>query len=169
MRRLLLFSTALVIFQSCSEEESFIDAANFCINEVMVKNSSVNSPTGKSSDWIELYNYGSERVELSDFFITDNRVNPFRKSLPVHELVPGEFFTLWGENQSESGNDPFLGFKISEDETLYIFSRGGELVDSVTLSSSMNVKKNESFGRFPDAGSRWGVQHYPSPKRGNEG
>lgn len=167
--RTLLITAALLALQGCSDSDSVTPPVTLCINEVMARNSSVESPSGKSSDWVELYNYGSDTVELSDYFITDQRENPFRKSLPVEKLAPGDFFTLWGEKLSDHGNDPFLGFKISEDETLYVFTRSEELVDSVTLSSSLNVKKSESFGRFPDAGSRWGVQHHPSPKRRNEG
>lgn len=169
MRKTVILSTILLCLMSCSDEETFSSPVQLCINEVMVKNSTILSPTGESSDWVELYNYGSESLELSDFFITDEKDSPFKKSLPVHLLAPGEFFTLWGEKLGESGNDPYLGFKISEDETLYVFTRSEELVDSVTLTSSLNVKKNESFGRLPDAGTRWGVQHFPSPKRENEG
>lgn len=168
MRTALLVTTALLL-SGCSDDATFPHVETICINEVMAKNCTVDSPSGRSSDWVEIYNYGTESVELSDYFITDRREEPFRKSLPVYKLAPGAFFTLWGEKMSAHGNDPYLGFKISEDETLYIFTRSEELVDSVTLSSSLNVKKSESFGRFPDAGTRWGVQHHPSPKRGNEG
>ncbi len=168
----LLFSVSVAVFTTisgCSDEKSFTPAANFCINEVAAKNKAVDSPQGNSSDWIELYNFSSDTVQLGTCFITDDREDPFKKPLPNYLLAPGDFFLLWAEESGSGGNDPYLGFNISDNETIYIFTRAEEIVDSVDLSSYDTVKKDETLGRFPDGGTRWGVQNYSSPNQENEG
>ncbi len=157
------------LVSGCSDDKPFTPAANFCINEVAAQNKTVDSPLGNSADWIELYNFSSDTVQLGTCFITDDREDPYKKPLPNQLLAPGEFFLLWAEESGLGGNDPYLGFNISDNETIYIFTRAEEIVDSVDLSRYEDVNKRETLGRFPDGGTRWGVQNHPSPNQENEG
>ncbi len=157
------------LFFACSDNPQKKQIATLCINEVMARNNTVLSPTGASSDWIELYNYGSDTLFLADYFLTDCIDAPYKKSLPTVSVAPGDFCLLWGEKSSKGGNDHFLDFAIHKEETIYLFNRYQELVDSVDLSRLETIKKSKSYGRFPDAGTRWGEQDKPSPKQINEG
>jgi hypothetical protein len=43
------------------------------INEVMTKNSSIESDTGKKSDWLEFYNDGDSDVSLEGYYVSDDK------------------------------------------------------------------------------------------------
>lgn len=75
---------------------------------------------GKSSDWIELYNYGSTLINLSGWFLTDNLSIPDKYSFPTGTLIyPNEFLVIYASgNKTDNNKDPknFLHaqFKLSK-------------------------------------------------------
>ena len=77
-----------------------IKAQTIAINEVMASNSmSIADQDGDFEDWIELYNYGSEPVNLEGFGLSDDYDNPFRWVFPSVVMEPGEFLLVWASGK----------------------------------------------------------------------
>ena len=129
------------------------------INEVMAQNTrTVQDPVdGDYDDWIELYNGGTNTVDLSGFYLTDRLTNSvsamFR--IPTGYPIPaGGFLRIWADNetgQNKSGTpDLHVNFSLSrEGEQVGLFDPRGVLVDEITFGAQTN---DVSLGRFPDGG-----------------
>lgn len=84
------------------------------INEFMASNgSTIQDEDGDYEDWIELYNYGSETVDLSGWGLSDDTSQPMQWTFAEGtEIAAGQHLIVWasgknrpGEND-DNGDDP---------------------------------------------------------------
>ncbi|HPD47711.1 MAG TPA: lamin tail domain-containing protein [Anaerohalosphaeraceae bacterium] len=150
------------------------------INEFMADNNCFFfDSAGDDDDWIEIYNYGPEPVDLGGMFVTDDLDEPTKCQIPMgmraETTVPaGGFLILWADNE-ELPEDPLhLSFALAAggDEDIALFDRNGRLVDSILNYGPQ--EENASYGRMPDAGEQWQVfaatsQTPPTPGQNNGG
>ena len=90
--------------------------AQVVISEFMARNgSTIDDEDGDSSDWIELYNSGSQPVNLFGWRLTDDVNNPLQFALPVVTLSPGEHLIVFasGKNRAFPGQELHANFKLS--------------------------------------------------------
>jgi hypothetical protein len=92
------------------------------INEIVSSNSGgITDEDGESSDWIELYNSGSEAVNLAGYGISDNAEDPFKWEMPEDILEPGSYYLIFASDKDREGYSAFWETIIREsDETKYI-------------------------------------------------
>jgi hypothetical protein len=77
------------------------------INEVMTSNfSTISDEDGSFEDWIELYNYGSEAINLYGYGLSDNPEIPFKWTLPEYEIQPDEYLLIWASGKNR---EPVFG------------------------------------------------------------
>ena len=120
------------------------------ISELMSANASyVKGPYGDTWDWIELYNGGSEKVNLKDytFSVDPDRLNAHR--LPDKLLAPGEYCVILLSDKYDSYPKGYLRLPetlSSKGESAYL-SRGGEVVDYVIVPA---LPTDISYGRATD-------------------
>ena len=68
---------------------------NMMINEMMSSNAvTLADEDGDYSDWIELYNAGSNAVQLEGWGLTDNKSNPFKWIFPGKTLAPKQYLVI---------------------------------------------------------------------------
>lgn len=127
------------------------------INEFMAQNTStVRDPAdGQFDDWFELYNAGTNTVDLTGYLLTDNLAaspgSMFRIP-PGYPIAPGGFLLVWADNQPQQ-NSPtnahlHVDFALARSgEQIGLFDPTGALVDGLTFGSQAN---DVSEGRFPD-------------------
>ncbi|UCG50125.1 MAG: lamin tail domain-containing protein, partial [Phycisphaerales bacterium] len=143
------------------------------INEFMASNSSVKAdPQGEYDDWIEIYNAGSEPIDLAGMYLTDDLGEPTKWRIPagmpgITTLDRGGYILIWADNDTA---DPGLhaAFELNSDrEEIGLFdSDPNILIDSVEFArQSIDV----SHGRFPDGNDLWQFFAFPSPGWGNIG
>lgn len=85
---LLLFSTSIIA------QEALI------INEVSSRNNQVIlDEDGDSSDWIEIYNSSNDTIQLNNYFLSDDKDEPFMWKFPDHKLLPGEFILVFSSGK----------------------------------------------------------------------
>ncbi len=143
------------------------------INEVMSKNTTyLSDASGSYPDWVELYNPGSKSISLSDWFISDDELNPDKYNLPDVTIEPGGYIVVFCDG--EDRYDPETGeihanFGISASgEKLFLMSRSGKL-NSVELGESLS---NISYGRVQDGSAPEDTYMWfaaPTPGKANEG
>lgn len=135
---------------------------NIKITEILASNLTVNTDEkGDFEDWVELYNFGDESVNLRDCYITDDKnILKFKFSEDVN-IDPEEYILIWADE--ECGDGPLhINFKLNGNgETIYLFAS-----DSITLIDSLNYgrqKADISFGRLKGDFSKYNYFDIPTP------
>jgi len=120
--------------------------ASLKINEVVSKNDEGDAdPDGKYSDWIEIYNSGSETLDMAGLTISDSENSytmPYNTTSTIIE--PDSFLIIWA-NGDDGGEFLNTNFKISSDgEKIEL------LFNDITLDSVLvpQLEANTSYGRF---------------------
>jgi hypothetical protein len=153
---------------------------NVFINEWMAANTNtIADPTefpgpGAYDDWFELYNAGTEAVDLGGYFLTDNLGNEDQFMIPTNGqyVIPaGGFLLVWADNDDEinSPGDPDLHVNFAlgaSGDAIGLFAPDAiTLIDSVTFGSQTN---DISQGRFPDgAAPPFPFMTSPTPRNPN--
>jgi hypothetical protein len=83
-----------------------LNANTLKINEVMPANGwTIDDSYGESSDWFELYNYGTEPINLKGYRVNDRDDFNNAYVLPDTVIQPGEYIIIWASGRNESGNE----------------------------------------------------------------
>lgn len=121
------------------------------ISELMSANQSfVKGPYGSTWDWVELYNGGSEDVNLKDytFCVNPNRLNDHQ--LPEKTLKPGEYCVILLSDKADSYPKGYsrLPMNLSADGESVYLSKGGEVTDYAIVPA---LPTDISYGRATDS------------------
>ncbi|MBD5475186.1 MAG: hypothetical protein HDR17_04260 [Lachnospiraceae bacterium] len=124
-----------------------------CINEVCSSYFPVSfAETQPPSDWIELYNFSDTKIDLSGFYLSDDKEDLYKCGLPAVELMPGGYYVIHSECDEMVDGEERLNFKIStQGETLYLSNQDG-VIDIVNVPG---MDTNTAWSRLTDAGSEW--------------
>jgi len=140
------------------------------INEVMASNrhTIVDPDFGDASDWVELYNYGSETVSLGGLNFSDRLNNLTKWEFPQGTLIaPGEYLLIWCDNRDFVGKAIHTNFALSasgEDAVLYD-PANDLIIDSVSWDS---MATDSSLARFPDVTGAFIETVSPTPGASND-
>lgn len=98
---------ALLILALCALTLAEISQAQgLVINELMASNKQTLADEDlEFPDWIELYNSGTEPVNLRDYTLTDNPDVPARWRLPAYQLGPDQHYLIFASGKNRSGGD----------------------------------------------------------------
>ncbi len=133
------------------------------INEIMADNDiTIAGPDMNYPDWIELYNAGSESLNISGMYLTDDLTNPTKWQFPNGTTIDSDgYLLIWGDGYT--GHEGlYASFKLNAngDSVALFDSDGKTLIDSVTYKKQI---RDTSYGRVPDAGDNWEYLSHPSP------
>ena len=113
-------------------------SAGLVLSELMVENDkAVRDEDGDYPRWVELYNSTAGDLSLSGYSLSDRDNDATKYPLPSITLSAGEYRVVFlsGKNRAATDGNLHASFKLSSDETLYLFS-GANPVDSVSGSST---------------------------------
>ena len=122
------------------------------INEWMAKNShTITNEYGLKADWFELFNAGTNTVDLSGYTLTDTLSEPAKWTIPTNTvIVAGGFLLVWADGMNSSSN-LHTNFKLSDSgEEIGLYTRDGITVDSIVFGPQT---ADVSEGRWPDGDS----------------
>lgn len=152
-----LFLVLFIGIISCSSDEPEIPIddtvpSTIALNEI--------HSTG-NPDWIELYNYGNETVELTGYIVFDKEESSY--SLPAgHSVKPGDFLILYCDDQ---GTDLNLPFKLTSDgESITLQQPDGKMLDHVVFPA---MEDGQTYARFPDGSGTWQVTGFATQSATN--
>ncbi|MFZ2147039.1 MAG: CotH kinase family protein, partial [Sedimentisphaerales bacterium] len=171
-----------------SEKRGGVNAVPLVINEFMASNSScIQDPQGQYDDWVEIYNYGTDAIDIAGMYLTDNLSVPTKwripdgnpaamdLAIPAGTIIPaGGFLLIWADSDTPQGvpmtADAGLhaNFKLSADgEEIGLFDiDGSTLIDGVVF---LEQTADISYGRYPDANDVWRFIATPTPGAENTG
>lgn len=150
MTSFLLLSTTILISQ------------NVVINEVLsVNDKSQRDPIGDFDDFIELHNPSSKAVNISKYFISDDKDSLIKCMIPSGTTIPAKgFILIWvdGETNQEGVH---CNFKLSsKGERIILSNSNFDKLDEINLKRQY---PDVSYGRFPDGSDEW---KYMNPSGG---
>lgn len=111
------------------------------ISEIMAASQAVlPNSFSEFSDWVELYNTGSQTVNLAGWFLSDDPAAPRKWQFPDLELQPGQRVILYCSGRDTVvASEIHTGFSLSSGgESLILSSYIGSIVDAVTFGASEN-------------------------------
>lgn len=138
------------------------------INEVMVVNDSYVVQNGEYFDWIEIKNNSERPINLSEYYLTQNKNVPNRWQFPAITLQPGGYILVFASGNPEMSTQTFIhcDFKLdSVYEELYLYkadNNGYFLCDGAVLTE---IPYGMSYGRSVSKG---GFIYITSPTPGSE-
>ncbi|MCX8157923.1 MAG: lamin tail domain-containing protein [Verrucomicrobiae bacterium] len=133
------------------------------INEWMASNQrTLQDPVdGDYEDWFELYNPGTQAVDLADCYLTDTLTNRFKYRITTngaHLIPPQGYLLVWADEETAQNTDAqgrpradlHVNFKLSAaGEAIGLYAADGTAIDTVEFGVQTN---DVSMGRLPDGG-----------------
>jgi hypothetical protein len=135
-------------------------SAQVVISEILTKNETgLTDEDGIHTDWIELYNAGSEPVELEGWFLSDKADELNRWRFPAVTIAPGEYLLVYA-----SGKDRIqplhTDFSLSVSEVVSLSTPVGTVACQVECPA---LEADESLQRNSDG--TYAKSAMPSPGR----
>jgi hypothetical protein len=127
---------------------------------------------GGFEDWFELYNPGTNAVDLGGYFLTDNLTNKFQFAIPSngHYLVPpGGYLLVWADNEAVQNStnraDLHAGFALGKGgDAIGLFAADGTQIDAITFGAQTS---DVTEGRFPNGAAAVYSMTTPTPRAPN--
>jgi len=163
MKRILITMMALPVL-------IFAQAPTLYINEFMASNDAYwADENGDFDDWVEIYNPGTDSVDIGGLWFTDDLADPASHQIPdtasaITTIPPGGFLILWADKESEQGPlhvEEKLGGSGEQIGLVYISGADTVFVDSLTFGEQI---ADTSSGRIADGGAVW--NSFPDPTAG---
>jgi hypothetical protein len=138
----------------CASSRCFTQISPISINEIFANNQDLINPDGSISDWVELYNNGTEPVSLAGYSLTDSASNPKKWVFPANVVIAPKGFLLVlldsGQPASSVSGSPLnTGFSLKAGgDRIELYSPTTLIVESVRFGPQA---ANYSIGRVPAA------------------
>jgi len=118
------FVNGEIVVDRSSAAVSTVRLSEVCASNAMV------ADNGETPDWVEIENAGSETVDLSGWYLSDNASKPLKWSMPKG------FKLAAGERKAVYLHESTVGFKLSsEGEAVVLTDRKGRTMDYVAYDS----------------------------------
>jgi len=133
---------------SCKKSEEPI-IGELVINELMPVNSTIIADqNGEYDDWIELFNLSSSSIDISGYYISDNRSKIFKWQIPESTIIPGNGYLIIWADKDTTQTGLHSNFKLSSLGEEVVFSDPeGTLIDEITYPGQT---LELSYSRYPN-------------------
>ena len=142
----LMISTTVVLAQAAKP--------TVVINEfTAINDSGLRDEEGDFSDWIELHNFGTEPVDLTDAALTDSRKRLAKWTLPEIKLEPGQYLVVFmsGKDRRTADEPLHASFALrGKGDYLGLIAGDRKTVIDEIAPKYPNQKKDISYGILPD-------------------
>ncbi len=129
------------------------------INEFMADNDNAFADpdeAGAYEDWFEVYNPGSEPVDMSGMYISDSLKNPTKWKVPDGVVIPAKGYLVFIADGETAQGPRHTSWSLSADgESISIYAPDGTtLIDSVTFGPQ---RTDVAMGRSSDGAATWSL------------
>ena len=142
--------------------------ASVRINEFMASNGeTIFDEDDEANDWIELYNAGTQPIDLAGHGLSDDAGNRMRWIFPEITLPAQQFLLVWasGKDRRVPGEPLHTNFSISSSgEPLFLSNADGQTVDHI---AAVALPRDVSYGRIAGETSVWAFFEEPTPGAAN--
>ena len=133
------------------------------INEYMSHNKSASyAGNGGYYDFVELYNYGDEDLELKGFSLSDDPDNLNKFIIPEVTIKSKDYLVVYLTGKEEIDGSIYANFKLSDNDKKLVLSYSGKVIDSADV---VKLEENMSYGMVED---KWYYFYKPTPGKVND-
>jgi hypothetical protein len=157
------------------EQSRIAPGSQLLITEVMSSNkATLADNTGAYSDYIEIYNAGSEAVSLAGYGLSDDPLKTMEWKFPEYTLEAGKYLVVFASKMDAAATDAEAGFIhtnfgiSSYHETIVLSNPQGLVLDQVTVSEIPSDNAYERVLANGVYGSEWAVLSQPTPGFSND-
>lgn len=117
------------------------------INELQSSNKSTQFDVlGAYSDWIELYNNTNATIDLTGYYLSDNKDTLTKWKIPAQSIEPDEYVIFWADKNTAEDNH--TNFQLTKNgESLYLVNPSGNIIDQITYTY---MPTDLSYSRYPN-------------------
>lgn len=122
------------------------------INEFMASNSmSAADGSGAFPDWIELYNKGTQTIDLTGYYLSDDETEVDKWAFPDNTTIDSDgYLIIWADSDEDQTTETELhaGFKLSAGgESVILVNPNLEIEDQINYDEQQT---DISFARIPN-------------------
>ena len=145
------------VYQVKMDDLSYIDS-DIVINELMASNDLVAADEmGEFDDWIEIYNNGSESVNLEGLHLSDDILELDKYTFPYLVLNPDSYAIVWADDDEEEQSNMHATFKLSASgEQVYLSDSNGNILDEVIFGEQQT---DMGYARVPNGVGEFLIQN----------
>jgi hypothetical protein len=152
-------------------DPNYIPVVQPVINEAMSANdSTIADNYGEYDDWLEIFNPGSDTIDLAGYYLTDNMILPtrflFKGGTDSTKIPPQGHLLVWIDNDTEEGIlHTNFKFNSNGDFVALIEPDGETVADSISFG---HLNDDVSVGRSYDGGPVYILFQVSTPGATNE-
>jgi hypothetical protein len=138
----------------------YIAESQIVINEIMAANANmvIEADYYNFPDWLEIYNNGTSMINLSEYFLSDNKDELKKWQFPSVPLNTGQYYVVYCDKK---GTGRHATFGLSADgETIYLSDNSGIIIDQVKFGKQFS---DVAYGRDPSNPDQWFFCSVPTP------
>ena len=128
------------------------------INELMAANGGFNRDAqGESDDWVEIYNAGSQAIDMAGMYLTDDLAVPRKWKVPTNapqltKVAAKGYLLIWLDGDTtDSGLHASFALDSAGDQIALFDTDGTTLIDAISFEGQ---RGNISYGRYPNGATR---------------
>jgi hypothetical protein len=141
------------------------------INELMAANGGFNRDAqGESGDWVEIYNAGSQAIDMGGMYLTDDLAVPKKWKVPTNaaqltKVVAKGYLLIWLDGDTtDAGLHASFALDSAGDQIALFDTDGTTLIDAISFGGQ---RGNISYGRYPNEANAWFFLSVPTPGAAN--
>ena len=120
---------------------------------------------GEYPDWIEIYNPGDSKIDLTGYGLSDDPSDPYKWIFPNVSIDPGGFVFVFASAKDKYETYLHTNFKIDRlGEPIVLTDNNGVTCDEFPATE---IPVDMSMGRYPDGDSSIVVFIEPTPNNSN--
>ena len=142
------------------------NAQQLVINEIVSGNlTGIKDGYDDVEDWIEIYNPSSSSIDITGYFLSDDRSNPAKWQFDSETIGANDYLIVFASKKASDATYQHAYFSIDlEGEEVYLFDSDTILLDSVP---AVELLPDVSYGRYPNGGTYWSYFEVPTPGNSN--
>lgn len=148
-----------------STDSPYLDVPSIAIMEYMSSNYYYYpDEEGDFNDWVELYNFGDETIDLSNLYLSDKAKNLSKWQFPDDAfLLPGQRIVIQLSGKPLPGH---ANFSLSaSDDGIFLSDSRERIIDSCVV---LSLPRHVSYGRDENNFDRWLFFPRPTPGGPND-
>ena len=125
---------------------------------------------GESDDWVEIYNAGSQAIDLAGMYLTDDLAVPRKWKVPTNavqltKVAAKGYLLIWLDGDTtDAGLHASFALDSAGDQIALFDTDGTTLIDAISFGSQ---RGNISYGRYPNGANGWFFLSTPTPGTAN--